>query len=144
MCYSYAVARWIIVLVLGAQQGEVPPRGPARAPREVVAKLRAESARLQGGHASEFFKGLVESTRSDRREDHSSEFIRAWIESGWSDKYAGVTSRSGAAGEPSDPMPFDSGAFMRESGTPVRLIEDADRAASDALRFWLGRALSRP
>jgi hypothetical protein len=124
MCPSYATAGWIIVLVLGAQLDEAPPRATARVSGEVVAKLRAEVARLQDGHASDFFKALIESSRSDRRD--------------------GGTARAAVPDDPSDAMPFDHKEFMRGSGLPDRLIEDADKAARDALRFWLGRALARP
>jgi hypothetical protein len=123
MCYSL-----VAIGLIGLLAQEAPPPGggtpqeAAPPANDVAVRLRAEAVRLESGHASDFFEALIKAARSGGRD--------------------GVTAAGKGPTEPTDQMPYEAEEFLRGSGSPARLIEQADRTARDALRFWLARALA--
>ncbi len=109
MLPSLVVAARMFLGALGPQAGDAQPGRPAA--------LRAEAARLRSGYASEFFGALIRATAPER---------------------APASAPVGQErAEDADEPVLDAKKFLRGSGSPRRLIEQADRAARDALGFWL-------
>jgi hypothetical protein len=110
------ITAWLVVTAWCPQQAAAAPRGVVDPPSDVTAQLRAEAARLENGHASEFFAALIEASRPGNRE-------------GFTDELPEMIERD--QGDPA----------VRDALRGPALIRQADRVTRDVLRFWLDRAL---
>ena len=113
----------VFLAALGPQTGDAQPKPSSTRAAETASALRAEAASLQRGHASGFFAALVRAGEPEKAPD---------------------SAQSGQERpEDADEPVLDAKKFLRGSGSPRRLIEQADRAARDALGFWLESALAQ-
>ncbi len=75
MFASLITSACIFLVALDPQQAGATPKGSAGSATDVTSKLRAESARLKGGHASDFFEALMKAAQPDNREGFTEEMF---------------------------------------------------------------------
>ncbi len=112
---SIMITASLVLAGLASQQGNPPPKDEARPGTDVTPRLRAQAARLERGHASEFFAALIEATQPGNREAPTGE-VPALIK--------------------------EADQATRDALQAPALIKQADEVTREVLRFWLDRALA--